>query len=132
MRVEFQALTMAIVSSRPSIVGRGPVAAVVGDPGRQYLAGQVGLVGAGGLEQVRVAAEGELDPVGDLQPRLFAGVLDGVDDLAGEALAAQLVVELQLQGDRVAGLGLDLVALERLQGEGDLVRPEGVVVAVDR
>ena len=66
------------------------------------------------------------------RPGRFAGVLDGVDDLAGEALAAQLVVELELQGDRVAGLGLDLVALERLQGEGDLVGAEGVVVALDR
>ena len=86
---------------------------------------------AGGVEQVRVAAEGQLDAVGDLQAGLFAGVLDGVDDLAGEALAAQLVVELELQGDRVAGLGLDLVALERLQGEGELVGAEGVLVAVD-
>ena len=54
-----------------------------------------------------------------------------MDDLAGEALAAQLVVELELQGDGVAGLGLDLVALERLQGEGDVVGAERVVVAVD-
>ena len=77
---------------------------------------------AGGGEQLVVAAEAELDPVGDLEARRFAGVLDGVDDLAGEALAAQLVVELELQGDGVAGLGLDLVALERLQGEGDARR----------
>ena len=89
-------------------------------------------MGAGGVEQLVVAAEGELDPVGDLEAGLFAGVLDGVDDLAGEALAAQLVVELELQGDGVAGLGLDLVALERLQGEGDVVGAERVVVAVDR
>ena len=60
----------------------------------------------------------QLDPVGDLEAGLFARVLDGVDDLAGEALAAQLLVELELERDGVAGLGLDLVALERLQGEG--------------
>ena len=81
---------------------------------------------AGGLEQLLVAAEAELDPVGDLEAGVFAGVLDGVDDLAGEALAAQLVVELELQGDGVAGLGLDLVALERLQGEGDARRRPSV------
>ena len=86
---------------------------------------------AGGLEQLRVAAERELDPVGDLEARRFARVLDRVDDLAGQALAAQLVVELELQGDGVAGLGLDLVALERLQGEGQLVGAERVLVAVD-
>ena len=113
-------------------LGAGAVGAVVGDRGGEDLAGEVGLVGAGGLEQLGVAAEGEVDAVGDLQAGVFAGVLDGVDDLAGEALAAQLVVELELQGDGVAGLGLDLVALERLQGEGELVGAERVVVAVDR
>ena len=76
---------------------------------------------AGGLEQLGVAGERELDPVGDLEAGGFAGVLDGVDDLAGEALAAQLVVELELQGDGVAGFGLDLVALQRLQGEGQVL-----------
>ena len=82
---------------------------------------------AGGGEQLGVAAEGERDPVGDLEAGLLAGVLDGVDDLAGEALAAQLVVELELERDGVARLRLDLVALERLQGEGDVVGAEGVV-----
>ena len=107
--------------SRPSTLTAGAVGGVVGDGGGEDLAGDVGLVLAGGGEQLLVAAEGELDAVGDLEAGRFAGVLDGVDDLAGEALAAQLVVELELQGDGVAGLGLDLVALERLQGEGDLV-----------
>ena len=107
-----------MLSSRPSIVAAAPFAAVVDDGGGQDLAGEVGLVVLGGLEQVGVAAEAELDPVGDLEAGRFAGVLDGVDDLAGEALAAQLLVELELQGDGVAGLGLDLVALERLAGPG--------------
>ena len=88
-------------------------------------------MGAGGLDQLGVAAEAERDAVGDLEARLFAGDLDGVDDLAGEALAAQLLVELELQGDGVARLGLDLVTLQRLQREGQLVGPEGVIVAVD-
>ena len=88
-------------------------------------------MGAGGREQLLVAAEGEGDAVGDVEAGLFAGDLDGVDDLAGEALLAQLVVELELEGDRVAGLGLDLVAVERLQGEGDLVGAERVLVALD-
>ncbi len=54
-----------------------------------------------------------------------------MDDLAGEALAEQLVVELELERDGVPGFGLDLVALERLQGQGQLVGAEGVLVAVD-
>src|SRR3954469_7509837 len=54
-----------------------------------------------------------------------------MDDLAGEALAAELVVELELEGDGVAGLGLDLVALEGLEGEGDVVGAEAVILAVD-
>src|SRR6059058_1202266 len=45
---------------------------------------------------------------------------------------SDLVVELQLEGDGVAGLGLYLVALQRLEGEGDVVGAEGVVAAVDR
>ena len=47
---------------------------------------------AGGGEQLLVAAEREVDPVGDVEAGVFTGDLDGVDDLAGEALAAQLVV----------------------------------------
>src|SRR5215212_1337051 len=91
---------------------RGAIAVVVADGGGQDLARQIFLVGLGGCEKVGVAGEGEVDAVGDLEARGFAGVLDGVDDLAGEALAAELVVELELEGDGVAGLGLDLVALE--------------------
>src|SRR4051812_28862766 len=87
--------------------------AVVDDGDRERLAGDVGLVLAGGFEQVAVAAERELDPVLDLEARALAGVLDRVDDLAGEALAAQRVVELELQGDGVRALALELVALER-------------------
>ena len=59
------------------------------------------------------------------RPASLRAILDGVDDLAGQALAAELVVELELEGDGVAGLGLDLVALEGLQGEGDVVGGRG-------
>src|SRR5215213_5152995 len=105
------------------------VAAVIGDSGGEDLAAQVGLVLAGRFEQVRVAGEGELDAVGDLEPGRFACDLDGVDDLAGEALATQLIVELELQSDGVSGFGLDLVAIERLQCEDEGVGLEGVVAA---
>ena len=88
-------------------------------------------MGSSGGDQLVVASQRQLDAVGDVEAGGFAGVLDGVDDLAGEALAAQLVVELELQGDGVAGLRLDLVALQRLQGEGDLVGADRVIVAVD-
>src|SRR5512146_3454661 len=74
--------------------GRAAVGRAVGDLGREHLAADVGLVCAGRGEQLLVAAEAQGDPVGDLQAGLFARVLDGVDDLAGEALATQLVVEL--------------------------------------
>ena len=65
------------------------------------------------------------------RPASLARVLDRVDDLAGEALAAQLVVELERQRDRAAGLGLDLVALERLHRQRHVVGLERVIVAVD-
>jgi len=44
----------------------------------------------------------------------------------------QLLVELERQRDRVPRLGLHLVAVERLQGEGQVVGLERVVGAVDR
>ena len=87
---------------------------------------------ARGFEQLLVAAESERDPVRDLEARLLAGVLDGVDDLAGEALAAQVVVQVERQRDGAACLRLDLVALERLHHELEVVRLERVLVAVDR
>ena len=57
-------------------------------------------MGAGRLQQGLVAIEGQLDPVGDLEPGLLAGVLDRVDDLAGEPLAQQVIVEFQGEGDQ--------------------------------
>ena len=56
---------------------------------------EVGLVVARGGEQLLVAAERQLDPVLDLQPGALARVLDRVHDLARQALAPQLVVELR-------------------------------------
>jgi hypothetical protein len=51
----------------------------------------------GGIEQLGVAGQRQLDAVRDLEPGLLSRVLNGVDDLAGKALAAQLVVELELE-----------------------------------
>ncbi len=59
---------------------------------------------AGRFEKLPVTGQGELDPVGDLEPGVAPGVLHGVDDLPRQALAAKLVVELELQADGVAGL----------------------------
>ena len=105
--------------------------AVVADGHGERLARQVLLERARGLEQLGVAAERELDPVGDLEAGRLARVLDGVDDLAREALADQLVVELELERHRVRALALELVALERLHREQQVVGAELVVVAVD-
>ena len=58
-------------------------------------------------------------------------VLDRADHVARQALAAQLVVELQVERDGVRPGALDLVALERLEDELQVVGPEHVVVAVD-
>src|SRR3712207_8894444 len=59
----------------------------------------VRLVGADGIEQLGVAAQGELDAVLDGEARPLARRLDGVHDFAGEALAAQLVVELEVRSE---------------------------------
>ena len=65
------------------------------------------------------------------QPGLLARRLHGVHDLAREPLAAQLVVQLQVQRHRVRAGALDLVAVERLQHELDVVGAERVLLAVD-
>ena len=67
----------------------------------------------------------------DAQAGRLAGVLDGVDDLAREHLRDQLVVELELQRDRVRALALELVAVERAHGQREVVRAELVLVPVD-
>src|SRR3954468_5400410 len=59
----------------------------------ERLARDVRLVRAGRVEQLRVAAERQRDAVLDGQAGRLARVLHGVDDLAREALAPQLVVE---------------------------------------
>ena len=101
------------------------------DADRERLLREVVLVLAGGGEQLGVAAERELDPVLDLEAAGLARVLDRVHDLAREALAPQLVVELELERHRVRALALELVALERLHGEQQVVGAELVIVAVD-
>ena len=68
---------------------------------RERLAADVALVLARGGEQFRVAAEAQLDAVLDLEARVLARVLHRVDDLARQPLAAQLVVELELERHRV-------------------------------
>ena len=85
-----------------------------------------------GAEQLLVAAEHERDPVLHVEARGLARVLHGVHDLAREPLAAQLVVELELERHGVRALALELVARERLHGQRQVVGAELVVVAVDR
>ena len=88
-------------SGRPLTVVGSPVGPVVADRDGERLAGHVVLERARGGEQLGVAAERELDPVGHLEAGRLARVLDGVHDLAGQALADQLVVELELERHRV-------------------------------
>ena len=55
------------------------------------------------------------------RPGGLARALHGVHDLARQALAAQLVVERELERHRVRALALELVALQRLQREQQVV-----------
>ncbi len=65
----------------------------------------------GRVEQLGSAVQRQLDPVLDLEAGRLACVLDGVDDLAGAALGAQVLVHLEVEGDGVRALALDAVAL---------------------
>src|SRR5215217_1147994 len=97
----------------------------------QRLTRDVVLVRADGAEQLAVAAELEPDAVLDGEAGRLARVLDGVHDLAHEPLAAEVVVELELERHGVRALALELVAGERAHGEDEVVGAELVVVAVD-
>src|SRR6185503_2307582 len=59
----------------------------------------------------------ELDPIRDLQAGGLARVLDDPDELARDALAPEVVVELELERDGHAAVARDAPALERLLGE---------------
>src|SRR4051812_10870271 len=110
----------------------GAVRAGVRDPGGERLAREVRLMRAGGGEQLRVAVERERDAILDREAGRLARVLHRVDDLAREPLAAQVVVEGELECDRMRALALELIALERRHRELEVLRGELVVVAVDR
>ena len=109
-----------------------PGARSVAERRREDLAGQGGLVLAGDGEQLVVAAERERDPVLDGQAGRLARALDRVDHLAREALAHELRVERELEGDRVRALALELVAVQGLEHEQQVLRAQAVIVALDR
>src|SRR5947208_3033062 len=72
------------------------------------------------------------DRVLHFKPGLLASRLDRVDRLAREPLAAQVVVQLQIQRDRVHSRALEPVALERLEDELQIVARKWMVLTVDR
>ncbi len=88
------------------------------------------LEGARDVEQRRVAAQRERDPVLDGQAGRLACVLDRVDDLLREALAAQPLVERKLEGDGMRPLPLELVAVQRRERHDEVLADELVVVPV--
>ncbi len=120
--VEVRATPMR--SSRPSMLAGSPSpCSVVDDLHGERLAGDVRLERAGDVEQRRVAAQRERDAVLDGQAGRLARVLDRVDDLLREALAAQPLVERELQRDGVRALPLELVALQRRQRHDEVLAP---------
>src|SRR3954471_3999840 len=102
-----------------------------GNRSGEHFCRQIALVLPRGLEQGVVHTEHELDAVGDLKPGAAARVLDGMDDLPSQALAAQLVVELELERDGVAPLLAELIALERQHLQRHVLGREPVLVPVD-
>ena len=116
--------SMRAVSVWVALGGR----AVEGEVGGERLAGHVVGVLAHRVDQRVVAAQREVDAVLDLQAGALARVLDRVHDLARGALAQQLVVEVELQRDRVVGLALELVALARKHHQREIVGAEALLL----
>ena len=79
----------------------------------QRLAGEIVAMRLRGVDQRGIARERQLDAVLDLQAGALARVLHRVHDLAGAALTAQVLVDRQIQRDRVRSLALDAVAVGR-------------------
>src|SRR5256885_51518 len=75
---------------------------------RKDLAEDPGLVGGDGTRQPPAGLEGEPDAVGDVQASLLAGVLHRPDHLTGQTLGSQVRCDLDVQGDAVRPLVLDL------------------------
>ena len=102
-----------------------PVAAAVG----VALRGADGHSGGGGdllavalqhARQAWIRGDRDRDAVGDVEPAVLAPPLDEVDQLAGEALVLEVLVELRVDGDGQAALvGDRIVGAAR---DGDAVR----------
>ena len=79
----------------------------------------------GGVDDAVGRAQLDGDAVGEREAVRLAAVVDGPDDLAGDALGAEVVVEREVERDRVRavlregevlvllGADLDVVGLER-------------------
>ena len=89
------------------------------------------LVLTRGCEQVLVAGEGQRDAVLHVEARVLARRLHRVDDLACQALAPELVVELEVERHGVRTRALHLVALKRLEHHGHVLRADLVILAVE-
>ncbi len=71
-------------------------------------------MGGNGIRQLPAGLEVEADAVGDVEAGLLAGVLHRPDHLPGQTLGSQFRCDLDVEGDAVRALVLDLVALPLL------------------
>ena len=65
---------------------------------RERLTGDKLAVGPGRRLDFLRAGDGKYDPVGDLQIHVTAHSLDAIDELPGQALGFQLIVQLRIEG----------------------------------
>src|SRR5690606_23685496 len=119
-----------------------PLAGPEAELDRQPLAGDVLPVPPDRLRHRAAALDDAPAAVGHLEPHVLAQVVDGTDQLAGQPLEPELVVELEVEGDgppAVLGHAVGLVArgpqldvLRRQALAGDLDGPLGLELAVQR
>src|SRR6266536_3607242 len=96
---------------------------------RERLGGNVGRVLVEGSADLAGAVHPEADPVGDVEAGRLPRVLYHPDQLPGQALAPEVVVELELERDGHAALGgnapalADLLRQVRVAGASEISSP---------
>ena len=107
------------------------VSALDVEPGGEHFGRDPVAVPVGRVDDATGRAEIDRDPVGQREPVRLAAVVDDPDDLARDALGAEVVVEREVERDRVRTVLREREVLVLLGADLDVVGLELHTFAVD-